>query len=137
MLLLASAGCVENTLTINTTEPGADVYLNDQYVGRTPLQRDVTWFGKYDVVVRKDGYQTLKTARWYSTPAYLIPPLDLAAALLPFPVISSKEWTFDLAPSPAPESDTTALLARGDELKGDLKSSEYTRAPATAPTTRK
>ncbi|MGZ3388170.1 MAG: PEGA domain-containing protein, partial [Isosphaeraceae bacterium] len=45
-------GCVEQTMTIQSDPPGALVYMNDQELGRTPLTKDFTWYGDYDVQVR-------------------------------------------------------------------------------------
>ena len=62
LLMAALGGCVERTMTFQSNPPGALVYVNNQEIGRTPMRRDFTWYGNYDVVLRKDGYETLKTA---------------------------------------------------------------------------
>src|SRR5258706_9997592 len=53
------AGCVERTMTIKSDPPGALVYLNDREIGRTPVTRDFTWYGDYQVEIRKDGYESV------------------------------------------------------------------------------
>src|SRR4051812_11540396 len=60
LLSLAGGGCVQRTLTVKSDPPGAIVSLNGVEVGRTPIERDFTWYGVYDVELRKDGYEPLK-----------------------------------------------------------------------------
>src|ERR1043165_4777491 len=60
-LFVGAGGCVRRTLTVTTDPPGAVIYLNGVEAGRTPLERDFVFYGTYDVAVRKEGYETLKT----------------------------------------------------------------------------
>src|SRR5688500_8891874 len=54
VLTVAVAGCgVQRSLTVQSEPPGALVYLNGLEVGRTPVTRDFTWYGVYDVELRK------------------------------------------------------------------------------------
>jgi hypothetical protein len=46
-----------------------------------------------------------------------------------------RHWNFTMAANP-PESDPAGLINRGQSLKKDLRSSQYTHAPTTLPTTR-
>src|SRR5258705_14001278 len=80
---LLFAGCVEQTMDIQSDPPGALVYLNNQELGRTPLTRDFKWYGDYDVQVRLEGYETLKTHEKVIAPAWNWVPFDLFAQLIP------------------------------------------------------
>jgi PEGA domain len=131
-LALATAGCIERTLTITSDPPGALVYLNGQEIGRTPLTRDFLWYGNYDVTISADGYQALNTTQWVSPPIYQIIPLDLVAEVSPFQFKDHQRFHYTLAPT-AP-LDTAALLIRAEQLKGQLQSSQR---PATRPSTTK
>ena len=82
VLVLPSTGCVERIMRITTTPPGARVFLNDEEVGRTPARVAFTWYGDYDVVLRKDGYETLRTHYEVKPPWYQIPPVDFFAEVL-------------------------------------------------------
>lgn len=67
-----------------TSQPaGALVYLNDQEVGRTPLDVPFTWYGLYDVKLERDGYQTLHTQREAERPWWEAPGPDLFAEAIP------------------------------------------------------
>ena len=134
--VLLLTGCVEQTMTIKTDPPGALVYLNDLEVGRTPLTRDFMWYGNYDVEVRKDGYQTLKTHQWVVAPKYLWVPFDLFMELQPATVTDHHDLFFKLEPETAAMLDPGPVISRAEELKGDLESSKFTRKPTTQPTTR-
>lgn len=80
-------GCVERTVSINTEPSGATVMLNDQDVGRTPVKVPFTWYGDYDIVVRKEGFETVKTNHRLQTPWYQLPGIDLVSeCLIPFTV---------------------------------------------------
>jgi len=78
------AGCVEREMTITSQPEGALVFVSDVEVGRTPLTIPFTWYGDYDIILRKDGYRTLKTHADISPPWYEVPPADLLSALAPW-----------------------------------------------------
>ena len=131
LLLPFIGGCVERTITVNSTPPGALVFLNDQEVGRTPLTRDFLWYGNYDVTVRADGYETIKTNYNVQAPIYQIVPLDLAAELSPFHFHDEKFLNYNMIPLKPVDPDQ--LLKNAREMKGELLPSEH---PATRPTTK-
>jgi hypothetical protein len=141
-ILLACAalsGCVEQTLSIDSTPPGALVYLNDQEVGRTPLTRDFKWYGDYDVQLRLEGYEGLKTHQKVTAPAWNWVPLDLVANLLPFAFKDNRSYTYALKPLDPTMDQPRGLLDRAADLRGNLEGSVFTRNPtpraATQPTT--
>src|SRR5687767_15636766 len=108
--LALSVGCAQRELTINSEPQGALVYLNGQEVGRTPMKYDFRWYGDYDVILRRDGYETLKTSRKIPTPLYGIPPFDLGAEM--FGAKDKREWTFALQPADASAAEPQALINR-------------------------
>ena len=128
-------GCVERTLTIDSDPPGALVYLNDQEVGRTPLKREFTWYGWYDVALRMEGYRPLKTSSEVIAPAWLWVPFDLAAELLPFPVEDRHRLHYKLKPETEEDVDPQTIIARGLAMKGKLEG-KGTPGPQTKPTTK-
>ncbi|MFB3892966.1 MAG: PEGA domain-containing protein [Phycisphaerae bacterium] len=87
LLLTAAAwagGCVEREMTITTNPPGARVFVSDVEVGTTPLTMPFTWYGDYDILIRCEGYNTLRTHAMIAMPAYEIPPVDLLSELAPW-----------------------------------------------------
>jgi hypothetical protein len=127
-IFAGTGGCVERILTVQSNPPGALVYLNGQEMGRTPVQRDFTWYGTYDVTVRHEGYETIKKNEPVIAPLYEWVPLDLFSELLPIPIKDRHVLTYDLKPMPPATEISPGLLMRAGELKGELESSHY---PAT------
>ena len=87
VLLAPINGCIERTVSINTEPEGATVFLNDQEVGKSPVKVPFTWYGDYDIIIRKPGYQTVHTNRRIDAPWYQWPGIDLVTeCLIPFTV---------------------------------------------------
>ena len=133
---LVLGGCVEQVMTIKTEPPGALVYLNDQEVGRTPLTRDFTWYGNYEVAVRMEGYEALKTHKWVKAPWWNYVPFDLIAAIGPWRVRDHQTLNFALKPVSTAEVAPGPLMNRAMQMQGQLRSSQFTRTPSTRPTTK-
>jgi hypothetical protein len=110
-------GCVERTVSICTEPSGAVVVLNDQEVGKSPVKVPFTWYGDYDIILRKEGFETLHTNRRIDAPWYQWPLIDLfAECLVPFTVYDDRQLeTFVLKPKQ--EVDKEALLESAEELK--------------------
>lgn len=117
LLLLALGGCIERTVSINTEPEGAIVMLNDEEVGRTPVRVPFTWYGDYDIIIRKPGFQTVKTHHKINTPWYETPGIDIfTECFMPFTVHDDRTLdTFVL--QPAQPVDKQALLQSADEMK--------------------
>ena len=112
-------GCVERKLTINTEPQGATVILNDEEIGQSPVTVSFEWYGDYDVAIRKEGYQTLKTHRKLERPLHDKFPFDFFAQILnPKRIVDSYEWTFELAPKKEPTREE--LIKDAMELKKQL-----------------
>ncbi|MFQ6048696.1 MAG: PEGA domain-containing protein [Phycisphaerae bacterium] len=95
---------------------GALVYLNDEEAGRTPVTVPFTWYGDYDVVIRKDGYKTLRTHHRLRPPWYQLPPIDLVAeALVPVTIRDRREVSFALERQVYP--DRPELLERASQFR--------------------
>jgi hypothetical protein len=116
-ILAACQGCVERTVSINSEPQGATVFLNDQEVGRTPVKVPFTWYGDYDIIIRKQGYETIKGHCSLNAPWYQYPFIDLfAECLIPMTLRDEHELdTFVMTPFEAPARQ--ALLDRADDMR--------------------
>lgn len=133
--LFLSCGCVERTLTITSTPPGALVYLNDREIGRTPVTHDFLWYGDYDLTLREEGYQALKTHQLIVAPIYEWVPFDLVSELTPFQFKDQQKFSYNL--SPLPPVNPQALLERAEQLRADTRPTRRTATmPATQPAAR-
>ena len=111
-----STGCVRRTITITTDPPHALVFLNDQEVGRSTVTTDFLWYGDYDVIIRKEGYQTLKTHWDIKPPWYQVLPIDFFAEVLwPGQIHDQHERHFALEPQVQPTKDE--LVNRALEMR--------------------
>jgi hypothetical protein len=115
-------GCVQRKLTVTSDPEGAVVSMNDQEVGRTPFTRDFTWYGRYDVDVRKEGYQSLNTESKVIAPWWQWFPVDLITEVLPLTDKQSLHYT--LQPAATQPADDAAVITRARQLKGELQGTE-------------
>jgi len=114
--LLAPTGCVRRTMTIKTDPPNARVFLNDQEIGRSEVSTDFLWYGDYDVVIRKEGYETLKTHWQIDPPWYEHVPLDFFAEVLwPGQIHDQHKTHFSLHESQTPPVEE--VVKRAEELR--------------------
>ncbi len=84
LVALLAGGCVERKLNITSEPAGAIVRISDVEVGRTPVTVPFTYYGDYEIILRRDGYETVKTHANLTPPVYEIPPLDLLSAIVPW-----------------------------------------------------
>jgi hypothetical protein len=127
-------GCVQRTLDIKSDPQGAVVFMNDQEIGRTPITRDFTWYGTYDVYVRKEGYETLHKRTKVIAPWWQWVPFDLFAEFCGYQK-DIHHLFYTLTPASTQPANPAEMFQHADELKSQLESSQYTHAPATLPTT--
>lgn len=104
-------------MKISTDPAGALVVVNDEEVGPSPVKVAFTWYGDYDLVFRKSGYETLKTNHRLDPPWWQLPPIDLVAeSLLPGLIRDERNLpTFTLKPTVPPSTED--VVKRATELR--------------------
>lgn len=120
---LLCSGCLERTICVTTEPPGALVWINDIEVGRTPLETDFTFYGDYDVRVRREGYEPIVTHAKADTPLQELPGIDLLAEAAPVRFHNRVLWHWSLTPiaeSGSKEGAEGDLVARASELRGRI-----------------
>lgn len=116
VLLVAAPGCVERKLTINTNPAGAQVFLNDEEIGVSPVTASFSWYGDYNITIRKQGCVTLQTHRKLDAPWYDLFPFDFVVGVLyPGRIVDSREWSFELAPQK--EISRQELIEAAEQVK--------------------
>ena len=98
ILVTASTGCVERSLTIRTQPEGALIYMNEKLKGKSPVTYDFEWYGWYRVRIEKEGYARLNDQRLIRAPLRFWIPLDLFMELLPWTMRDDREWSYTLEP---------------------------------------
>ena len=111
---LACGGCVERRLKLESDPPGALVFLNGEEVARTPAIVPLEWYGKYDITVRKEGFETLDEERWVVAPPWLWVPFDFVAELLPLRLTHTPTLRFTMKDAVAGEE---GLIDRATTLR--------------------
>ncbi len=115
---LGTSGCVERTLTINTTPEGAVVRLNDEEIGESPANVSFEWYGDYTVEISKPGFQTLRTHKLLKGPWYDDFPFDLLAQIYPKRIKDDYQWHFELSPQSLPEREE--LISEAKKMREQL-----------------
>lgn len=117
--LLADTGCVKRKLTIRSQPAGALVYVDQQEVGQTPLSVPFTYYGTREIILEKDGYQTVKEKHRIRLPWYQIPPLDFITENLISKEIHD-ERVLDFQLQPQVPTDETQLQQRAEQLRQNV-----------------
>jgi hypothetical protein len=124
-------GCVRRTISISSEPSGALCWLNGREIGRTPLSVDFMYYGDYDVVLEKDGFEPLLTKGEAKAPLWDTVPFDFVAEVVPGERQSNFTWHYELQPR---NDDPAALLERARQLREQVPPLDVpATTPATAP----
>ena len=110
----------QRTLTIDSEPPGAQVRLDEDIVGETPVTVSFEHYGTRRVTLSKEGYRTVSRRVAVEAPLYGRFPLDLASEVL-FPVGWEDHHRVFLRLAPGvdavPAPDLRSVLARAEALR--------------------
>ncbi|MHC4295186.1 MAG: PEGA domain-containing protein [Planctomycetota bacterium] len=113
--VLLIGGCVEREMLITSKPAGALVFVSDVEVGRTPVTLPFTWYGDYEIILRRSGHETLKTHANINPPVYEIPPLDFFSAIAPWTYHDRRYLHFEM--QPLKEASDSDLIRRADAMR--------------------
>jgi hypothetical protein len=115
-LLTLASGCVERRFVIITDPPGAAVWVNNKYVGPSPVTVPFGYYGNYQIQAEAPGYQTIKVVECISPPWYEYFPLEFFSEnLLPFWLRDIRELNYKLERTQILSPDQT--LQRAGHLR--------------------
>lgn len=112
-------GCVERQWTITSEPEGAVVYVSGVEKGRTPVTIDFTWYGDYELVFRKEGYETLRTNAKIDAPWFEWPGVDLFSEMAPWTYHDRRETMHLLQRRRQP--NTGELINRAKEMEKETR----------------
>jgi len=113
---LGASGCVQRRMTIRSNVPGAQVYVDNYEIGRTPVSTDFIYYGQRDIRLVKDGYETLKVKQTVNAPWYQYPGLDFFAEnVWPWEVRDERNFNYQMQPQYLVPTET--ILSRAEELR--------------------
>jgi hypothetical protein len=90
------------------------LWLNEREIGRTPVDVDFLFYGRYDVALQKDGFEPLLTSGNAVAPWWDNIPFDLFAEMWPGQSRVKISWHYQLE---AQQDDSAGLLERARDLR--------------------
>lgn len=121
LLAIASmlfGGCVERKLTIRSEPVGADVYVDEVLIGKTPCEHPFLFYGDREIMIEKEGYRTIKEEVDVHPPFYQFIPLDfITEAVIPFTITDERVFEYTLTKG-ASEEDIREIMKRAVEMRG-------------------
>ncbi len=136
MIVLVAAvlatGCVQRRLTIRSNPPGAYVWVDNYPIGTTPVSTDFVYYGKRQIRLVRDGYETLTVEQKIRTPWYEWFGIDfISENLVPANIRDEQSLDFNLVPQQVPSSPQ--LQARAEELRASSQARRYVPPVPLAP----
>jgi hypothetical protein len=118
LAFLLLTGCVERLISIKSDPPGADVYVDGELKGKTPVEVPYEWYGGRDVTLEMPGFVSVTKRVVLRYPWWQIFPLDFITDLLiPFTLTDRTELHFMMARETGEKEDIDGLKKRAQELK--------------------
>ncbi len=115
LLFLLLPGCVERALVVETDPPGAEVWIDGEMTGLSPIRVPFSHYGTREVVVVKGGFATLREVRPLEAPWFERFPMDFAAEnLWPTTFTDERYFVYTLRPETV---DPEAVLKRAEEMR--------------------
>jgi len=131
LLCMLQMGAVRRRLTIRSNPPGAQVYIDDQYIGVTPVSTSFVYYGTRKVQLIKSGFETVTEKHKIAAPWYQYPVIDFFAENVnPQEIRDERELRFTLSPQILVPPDE--LLRRGKELRSGARPT-FVPAPILPP----
>ena len=118
-------GCVRRVIDITSDPAGARVWVNDRDVGRTPCSIEFTHYGRYDVRLRREGFEPIAGHGDADAPVWDFVGCDLASEVVPATLTSRVKWHFTMIPT---DKDEAALVQRARAMRTDLDQRAADRA---------
>ena len=115
LLSLLLPGCVERALVVETAPPGAEVWIDGEMAGLSPVRVPFSHYGTQEVVVVKGGYATVREVRAVKVPWYERFPIDFASEnLWPWTLTDEHYFVYTLRPQTV---DPEEVLKRAEEMR--------------------
>ena len=138
--VLFFAGCVERKMMITSEPSGADVWVNEQWHGKTPYELPFKHYGVFSVRLEAKGYYPMYVKEPVSAPLYEKPGLDLISeAAIPGTIQDNRAMHYVLQKIEAPDEVSAvldradAMITRTDEVIADRRLYDAQRVPVDLP----
>jgi hypothetical protein len=116
LLAVGCVGCVERRMLIVSDPPGATAFVNGKNVGVTPVSVAYDYYGDYNVMLVRDGYQTRTYQTRMRRPWFEFFPIDFFAENV-WPVHVQDNQTVQLQMDPLFQPRTDEVLNSARQLR--------------------
>ncbi|PIQ81609.1 MAG: hypothetical protein COV76_07880 [Candidatus Omnitrophica bacterium CG11_big_fil_rev_8_21_14_0_20_64_10] len=123
--LLLLTGCVKRTILIESTPPGARVWINEHYAGTTPVKQEFITHGRYRFRINKEGFREQTHREWVRAPVYQWIPIDfITDNLIPYTWQDHHPFHYALEPLPVAERLQMAAPPGTEDLRAALRNAD-------------
>jgi hypothetical protein len=100
LVALGATGCVERRYTIRSDPPGALVIVNGEEIGTTPVSRSHIFYGKREITLIADGYETQNIIQPMNAPWYdNIVTEFFTENCIPFTIRDERDYFYKMKPA--------------------------------------
>lgn len=112
---LAASGCVHRALIVESEPPGAEVWIDGELAGLTPVRTPFSHYGAREIAVVKGGHALVRSRLEVEPPWYERFPLDFFAEnLWPLTLTDERYFIFRLVPE---QGDPDAVMSRAGAFR--------------------
>lgn len=109
-------GCVQREMVITSEPAGADVWVNEQWHGKTPYRLPFKHYGVFSVRLEKDGYYPMYVKEPLKAPFYQrIGPDLVAEAVVPAMITDNRELHYVMQPI-AKADEVVEIIDRCEDM---------------------
>lgn len=110
------SGCVERKLVITSEPAGADVWVNEQWHGKTPYELPFKHYGTFGIRMEKEGYYPIFVKEPVEAPIYQrIGPDLIAEAVVPKKIEDQRELHYVMRKIEGPDK-IEDIVSRADDM---------------------
>ncbi len=114
--VLFFSGCVERKMVITSEPSGADVWVNEQWHGKTPYELPFKHYGVFSIRLEAKGYYPIYVKEPVPAPLYEQPGIDLVSeAAIPATIKDNRSLHYVLQKIEEPDA-ISGVLERADDM---------------------
>ena len=118
LLLPLLTGCVDRLISLKSDPPQAEVFLDGEPVGATPMEIPYVWYGTREIVLVKRGYESARQEVVLNAPWWQVFPFDfITDVLLPVTLTDRTEVEIKLVPALTDRKDMDSILERARKAR--------------------
>ncbi len=116
IVALFLTGCVERKMIITSEPSGADVWVNEQWHGKTPYELPFKHYGVFSIRLEAKGYYPIYVKEPVPAPLYEQPGIDLVSeAAVPTTIKDNRSLHYVLQKIEEPDA-IAGVLERADDM---------------------